>query len=119
MFTPAFTLTRTQLMATVSISTNLTDPNCTQKAQILLQKWRSDLTRKGSKGYFQIGHGSDGKCSHTHGSPFDGNFWIWSSPRGCNVFLSEEGNYIDYAGAGRDAASSYRGVGRCRCGTGH
>ena len=114
-----FPMTRTQPIATVSISANLTDPNCTHKAQTFLQQWQPDLTQIGSKGNFKIGHGGDGKCSHTHDSPFDGNFWIWSSPRGCNVFLSEEGNPIDYAGAGRDAASAYRGFGHCRCGAGH
>lgn len=106
-------------MASVSISSNLTDTSCVRTARELQQKWQSELTRLGSTGDFTIGHGDDGKCSHVEGEPFNGNLWIWTSPRNCDVFLSKQGNHIDYAGAGRDIEGAYRGTGGCQCGRGH
>jgi len=106
-------------MAIVSVSANLTHPHCVQRVKNLQVHWQAELTRMGSRGEFKVGHGADGTCTAVHAAPFDGNFWIWTVPRKCNVFLSEEGNEIDYAGAGRDTTGAYCGTGHCRCGSGH
>lgn len=109
-------------MANVFISPNLSDAHCIQKAQAHQRRWQSVLTLKGSTGDFTIGHGEDGSCSDVHKEPkepFNARFYIWSDPHRCPVFLSEGGNTIAYAGAGRDAAGAYLDTGHCKCGSGH
>jgi hypothetical protein len=107
-------------MANVSISPNLTDPQCVFVAQSLQQYWQTALTQMGSSGEFRIGHGRDGRCTRMHSAPWNGGLWIWSDPRGCEIFLSlKSGKPRDYAGAGRVPAGTYRGVGHCGCGAGH
>ena len=109
-------------MANVFISPNLSDAHCIQKAQAHQRRWQSVLTQKGSTGDFTIGHGEDGSCSDVHKEPkepFNARFYIWSDPHRCPVFLSEGGNTIAYAGAGRDAAGAYLDTGHCKCRSGH
>lgn len=107
-------------VANVQISKNLTDPNCSRTAQALLSNWQTALRRLGSTGEFRIGHGDDGQCAHVHPAPFNGGFYIWTVPRSCKVFLSRKtAKPLDYAGAGRAPEGAYRGLGHCRCRSGH
>lgn len=54
-------------------------------------------------------------CTDAHGLAFNGGFWIVALPRGCRVFVSNQGKLNDYAGAENIVA--YRGG--CSCGHGH
>ena len=107
-------------MTKVSISKNLTHPQCVLAAQHFQQYWQLVLTQAGSNGDFIIGHGANGRCAHMHAAPWNRNLWIWSNPRGCKVFLSLKAKvHRDYCGAGRVAGGAYRGVGHCSCGGQH
>lgn len=60
-------------MAKVSISANLTDPQCVLAARSVQQYWQATLTQMGSSGNFTIGHGKNGR----QGTPIPTNdIWI-------------------------------------------
>ena len=97
----------------VSISKRISQPQCQANAEALRESWQETL--KGVHGNFEIQHGADAACAHADELPYNGGLWIVALPRGCNVFVSNAGNRIDYAGAGNIEA--YRGG--CTCGHGH
>jgi hypothetical protein len=100
---------------TITVSSHVTDPQCIARANAHAASWQPIVG--GLAGVFEIQHGRDLTCSqaHAHDSPFDRGLWIVANPRGCNVFVSNKSNSIDYAGAENHGA--YRGG--CTCGTGH
>jgi hypothetical protein len=60
-------------MAHVSISANLTDPDCKRTAETHRRHWEKELTRLGSNGEFKIGHGANGRCADMHSTPWNGS----------------------------------------------
>jgi hypothetical protein len=107
-------------MADVRVSGNVTDPHCGESVTQLRRAWQTELTRRGSKGHFQIIHGADKPCTIVHDEPFNGGFWIVPVLHRCKVFLTKGGRPSFYVGAGRHSDSgAYRGTGHCTCGGGH
>jgi hypothetical protein len=98
---------------TVQVSTMITDPQCVEQALQRVAAWQPQLGALA--GLFEIQHGANQPCGAVHEEPFDGGFWIVAMPRGCNVFVTEDGHPNDYVGAGNLVAY----VGGCQCGAGH
>jgi hypothetical protein len=108
----------TEPKATVQLSPNLTDEDCSREAEANRRRWETGLRKRGSSGGFEIGHGKNLSCPDAHDSPrpFDRGLYIWTDAPGCNVFVTTHGNHRDYCGAKkRDPEDAYRGAGACTC----
>jgi hypothetical protein len=107
-------------MATVHVSPNVNDSQSKARAQQLANEWAQELTNLGSKGDFVISHGNDKLSHEVEGKPFDKGLWIATSPRKCHVFVSENGNPNDFAGAASPSGARQRYRPKCcSCGGGH